>query len=190
MFVCFGLSVFEYQIRTKFSRSWNCLWRWIRKRILIPLPIQRIVWFMLWWVVEDLFTLIQKLIIYFNDWCTIILSDRWNLFQFSFNQYLGPCHLLGFVLDNSMHIVWVQDLEYALLQPTCCLEEEQMLGKDSLFIKTGLFLRRDIHQWNNETAHIIEQMREGRLKDKNMSSVDPALHGRRGFSQTLALSLH
>lgn len=91
LFICFWLSVFEYQIRTKCSRSWNCLWWWIGKRILIPLPIQRMSWFMLWWVEEDLFTLILKLSIYFNDWCTVILNDKWNFFQFSFSQYLGPC---------------------------------------------------------------------------------------------------
>lgn len=77
--------------KNKMPRSWNCLWWWIGKRILIPLPIQRMSWFMLWRVVEDLFTLMLKLSIYFNDWCTVILNDTWNFFQFSFNQYLGPC---------------------------------------------------------------------------------------------------
>lgn len=72
--------------------------------------------------------------------------------------------MLGFVLDASMHIVSVQDLAYALLQPACYLEKEQMLEKESLFIKTALFLRREINQWNNETAHIIEQMREGQIE--------------------------
>lgn len=96
LFVCFWVTVFEYQIRPKFPRRWNCLWQWIGKRIFIPLPIQRISWFMLWWVVEGLYTIIQKLIIYFNDWCTVILSDK---LRFISIQLQPICRTLPFVRD-------------------------------------------------------------------------------------------